>query len=100
MWTYGVQLWGTSSNSNVEILQRYQSQTLRTIANAPWFVTNRKIHEDLNIPFIKEEISRFSSRYLDRLSVHSNVLAISLLDETEEVIRLKRLHVLDLPYRK
>ena len=29
VWTYGVQLWGTTSNSNVVILQRYRSKTLR-----------------------------------------------------------------------
>ncbi|KAJ4435260.1 hypothetical protein ANN_23838 [Periplaneta americana] len=35
IWTYGIQLWGTASNSNIEILQRYQSKTLRSIATAP-----------------------------------------------------------------
>ena len=24
VWTYGIQLWGTASNSNIEILQRFQ----------------------------------------------------------------------------
>ncbi|KAJ4427260.1 hypothetical protein ANN_24878 [Periplaneta americana] len=35
IWTYGIQLWGTASNSNIEILQRYQSKTLRSIVTAP-----------------------------------------------------------------
>lgn len=100
VWTYGLQLWGTTSNSNVEILQRYQSKTLRIIANAPWYMTNRQIHRDLNVPFIRDDINKFSTRYLDRLSNHNNILAISLLDETEEIRRLKRHHVLDLPFRK
>jgi hypothetical protein len=26
VWTYGVQLWGTASNSNLEILERFQSK--------------------------------------------------------------------------
>lgn len=100
VWTYGIQLWGTSSNSNVEILQRYQSKTLRRIINAPWYVSNNQIHRDLKIPKIKDEINRFSSKYLTRLSNHSNILAITLLDETENIRRLKRLNVLDLPFRK
>jgi hypothetical protein len=25
IWTYGIQLWGTTSNSNIEILERFQS---------------------------------------------------------------------------
>jgi hypothetical protein len=28
IWTYGIQLWGTTSNSNLEILERFQIQTL------------------------------------------------------------------------
>jgi hypothetical protein len=34
-WTYGIQLWGTNSNSNIEILERFQSKVLRLIVNAP-----------------------------------------------------------------
>ena len=98
IWTYGIELWGTASNSNIEILQRFQSKVLRSITKAPFYVTNKNLHQDLKIPFIKEEIRKFSSSYLGRLSNHTNVLAITLLDETEEVRRLKRKHVLDLPF--
>lgn len=100
IWTYGIQLWGTASNSNIEILQRYQSKTLRMIVNAPWYVTNDNIHKDLSIPKIREEIRTFSTKYINRLSNHSNPLAIALLDDSEEIVRLKRYHVLDLPYRQ
>lgn len=100
VWTYGLQLWGTTSESNIAILQRFQSKTLRIIVNAPWFITNNQLHRDLKMPKVKDEISKISSRYLERLSNHSNVLAISLLDETDDVRRLKRFHVLDLPFRK
>lgn len=100
VWTYGIQLWGTANNSNIEILQRFQSKTLRFISNAPWYVTNKAIHRDLKILTVTEEIKKFSTRYLDRLSNHPNLLAINLLDETEELRRLKRIHVLDLPFRR
>lgn len=100
IWTYGIQLWGTTSNSNIEILQRYQSKTLRLLTNAPWFVNNNNIHNDLKIAKVKEEIPNFSERYLDRLSNHTNTLAINLLDDSDELKRLKRFHVLDLPFRK
>lgn len=98
VWTYGIELWGTASESNVEILQRYQSKVLRLITNSPWFVNNNNIHTDLGVPKVKTEISRYSSNYLNRLSQHSNVLAITLLDDSNEIRRLKRLHVLDLPF--
>jgi hypothetical protein len=47
IWTCGVQLWGTASNSNIEIIQRFQFKTLRTILNVPWYINNTMIHEDL-----------------------------------------------------
>jgi hypothetical protein len=39
IWTYGAELWGTASTSNIEILERFQSRTLRMIVDAPWYVT-------------------------------------------------------------
>jgi hypothetical protein len=35
---FWIQLWGTASNSSIEILQRFQSKTLRSILNAPWCI--------------------------------------------------------------
>jgi hypothetical protein len=35
-----IQLWGTTSNSNIEILERFQSKVLRLIRDAPWYVSN------------------------------------------------------------
>lgn len=99
IWTYGIHLWGCASNSNIEILQRFQSKTLRNILDAPWFVKNYTIHNDLNMPTIKDEIRHYTQKYLQRLSNHPNTLAICLLDDTNERRRLKRLHVLDLPFR-
>ena len=60
IWTYGIQLWGTACTSNLEIIQRFQSKTLRRIVDAPWFVSNRTIHNDLKIPTVKEEITKYS----------------------------------------
>jgi hypothetical protein len=40
IWTYGIQLWGTASTSNFEILERFQSKVLRMIVDAPWYVPN------------------------------------------------------------
>jgi hypothetical protein len=40
IWTYGIELWGCSSKSNVNITHRFQSKTLRMIAGAPRYVSN------------------------------------------------------------
>jgi hypothetical protein len=78
--TYGIQLWGTASNPNIEILERFQSKVLRLIVNAPWYVPNSVIRKDLRIPTVKEEISRFSSHYDVRISVNPNDLIASLTE--------------------
>lgn len=99
IWTYGIQLWGTAKNSNIDILERYQSKTLRLITNAPWFVTNKNIGKDMNMLTVKQEIRKLSESYLQRLHNHPNPLAVSLLDCSNETRRLKRRHVLDLPFQ-
>lgn len=53
--------------------------------NAPRFVSNDNSHKDLGVAKIKNEISRFSANYLDRLSKRPNALAISLLDDREAI---------------
>ena len=60
IWTYGIPLWATASNSNIEILQRYQSKVLRAIVNSPWCISNKVIHAELKVPTIREEITKFS----------------------------------------
>ena len=56
VWTYGIQLWGTASNSYIEILQRFQSKTLRSLLNAPWYVTNETIHRDLKSRYLQSKM--------------------------------------------
>jgi hypothetical protein len=56
IWTYGVEIWGCCSKSNISIIRRSQSKILRMIANAPWYVPNITLHEDLNVPLVKEVI--------------------------------------------
>ncbi|XP_050501036.1 piggyBac transposable element-derived protein 4-like [Diabrotica virgifera virgifera] len=99
IWTYGVQLWGTAANSNIEILERFQSKVLRTITNAPWFIPNREIRDDLQVATVKETVSEYSSRYLVKLENHPNNLALNLLDNSEQTRRLRRHKPLELPHR-
>jgi hypothetical protein len=70
--TYGIQLWGTASTSNIEILERFQSIALRMIVVAPWYVPNTVIGRDLQITRVKEEIRPYSSQYSARLSAQPN----------------------------
>jgi hypothetical protein len=85
IWTYGIQLWGTSSTSNIEILERFQSKVLRMIVDAPWYVPITVIRRDLQIPTVKGKIRRYSSQYSTRLSAHPNDLV-----ELPDTRRLRR----------
>lgn len=90
IWTYGIELWGTAANSNIEIIQRFQSKVLRMILNVPWYITNNAIHQDSEIIPIKEEIKIRTEKYKNRLIMHPNHLARNLMQPLRAVRRLKR----------
>jgi hypothetical protein len=54
IWTYGIQILGTASISNIVIQERFQSKALRMIVDASWYVPNTLIRRDLQIPSVKE----------------------------------------------
>jgi hypothetical protein len=58
---------GTVSTSNIKILERFQSEALHMIVNAPWFLPITVIQKDLQTPTVIEEISCYSSQYSARL---------------------------------
>jgi len=96
IWTYGIPLWGSASHSNIENLQRFQNKVLRTTVNAPWYIPNKLLHTDLQMPTIREEITKFSTNHTSKLLTHPNELTSNLLIE-QGPGRLKRYKPLDLP---
>jgi hypothetical protein len=78
IWTYGIQLWGAASTSNIEILERFQPKALRLITDAPWYVPNAIIRRDLQVQSVKEEIRLLSAQYYAALCTHPNLLATQL----------------------
>jgi hypothetical protein len=59
------------------------------IANALWYVHNITLHEDLNVPSVKEIIKQRSTIYHNKIEGHVNVLIQPLLQPHNER-RLKR----------
>jgi hypothetical protein len=74
VWTYGIELWGCASSSNIEILQRYQSQMLRLITQAPRYVTNQTLHRDLGIAPVREIFKGKGEAHRNTLLAHPNPL--------------------------
>jgi hypothetical protein len=98
IWTYGTQLWGTASTSNIEILERFQSKALHMTVDAPWYVANTLIRRDLQISSVKEEINHYSYHYSPRFTAHPNDILLTLLEQPERK-RLRRHLPNDLPTR-
>jgi hypothetical protein len=72
VWTYGLELWGCASKSNIAIIHRFQSKLPRTIVNAPWYITNAMIHSDLGIPTVQGVIHKRSNKHRAKLQSHPN----------------------------
>ena len=71
VWTHGIKLWGIALNPNLEILERFQSEVLCIITDAPWYVPNTIIKRDLQIPTVKQEARRCSANCRKRLDTHT-----------------------------
>ena len=99
LWTYGVHLWGFASNSNLEILERFQSKVLRIITDAPRYVPNVVIKRDLQVLSVGQEARNYSVTCRQRIDHHPNTLAKSLPQTTNSNRRLKRYYPADLATR-
>jgi hypothetical protein len=74
---------GAASNSNIEILQRFQSKTFQSILNAPWRINNHRIHEDLQMNTVLSEINKWNTKHLRKSENHTNALAVNLVDKNK-----------------
>jgi hypothetical protein len=80
VWSYGIQLWGCASDSNIQVIQRYQNKMLKCIGNAPWYVRDRDIHRDLGIEAVTDIIAKFANSHEKRLQDHINIEASRILN--------------------
>jgi uncharacterized protein YeeX (DUF496 family) len=70
-----IQLWGCASDSNIQMIQRYQNKVLKCIVNAPWYVRNSGLHRDLGIETVTDIIDKFARSHEKRLQDHINTEA-------------------------
>ncbi len=99
IWTYRIQLWGTASNSNIDILERFQSKVLRIITNEPRYVPNAMLRRDLQDLSVKQDLMNHSITYRQLLINHPNQLATTLYLKPTYNRRLKSRHPADLQTR-
>uniref|UniRef100_A0A2S2N814 Putative RNA-directed DNA polymerase n=1 Tax=Schizaphis graminum TaxID=13262 RepID=A0A2S2N814_SCHGA len=80
--TYGIEFWGSTKTSNLNLLQSFQSISLRLMTNAPWYVSNLTIHKDLNIPTLLTLASTHYKKLHSKTNNHPNPLISNLSSKT------------------
>jgi hypothetical protein len=88
VWTYGIELWGCATKSNIAVNLRYQSKLLRTMTNAPRYVSNQTLYSDLHIPHVRTVYREGTATHHTTLDSHPNSLMEPLVHPPNR--RLKR----------
>jgi hypothetical protein len=86
--SYGMEMWGCASKCKTVVMQRSQSKILRTIENAPHYITNHTVHTDINILYVSDVFHERNNKHHNSLQYHSNPLLESLL----QIVNNRRLN--------
>jgi hypothetical protein len=89
IWTYCCPIWGLASHSNIEVIERFQTISIRVCTGDPTYVPNHEILRDLRIPTVKEEITRLAAIHSEKMVNHSNNLATCCISNCIRLSRLK-----------
>lgn len=93
-WSYGIEIRGCATKSNLLVLQRFQNKVMRKMTGARWYIRNEDLHHDLNLETVVEVAKRTAHSYEKRLHNHPNPEAIEVL--LPPVRRLQRAHPTDI----
>jgi hypothetical protein len=74
MMDYACPIWRSAARSHVRKLQVLQSKCLHTATNAPWYVSNRQILEDLGIPLFADHVRALIESFDSKLADAGNPL--------------------------
>src|SRR5215468_1562918 len=75
---YASPVWRSAARTHVRRLQVLQSKCLRLVTGAPWYVSNRQIHEDLSVPLFADHVRALSANFDARLADAGNLLVLQL----------------------
>ena len=80
MMNYACPAWRSAARTHVRRLQVLQSKCLRLVTGAPWYVSNRQIHEDLGVPFFADKVRALTASFDSRLADVGNPLVLNSTD--------------------
>jgi hypothetical protein len=78
MMDYACPAWRSAACSHVRRLQVLQSKCLCLATGAPWYVSNRQIHEDLDVPLFADQIRPLTASFDSKLDNVGNLLVRQL----------------------
>ena len=70
--------WRSAARAHARRIQALQSKCLRLPTVAPWYVSNRQIHEDLSVPLFADHIRALTASFDSRLADVRNPLVRQL----------------------
>jgi hypothetical protein len=70
--------WRSTAHTQVRRLQVLQSKCLRLATGAPWYVSNKQIHEDLGVPLFADHIRALNASFDSKLADMGNPLVQQL----------------------
>jgi hypothetical protein len=74
MMDYACPVCRSAARSHVRRLKVLQSKCLRLATGAPWYVSNRQIHEDVGVPLLADHIRAFTASSDSKLGDVGNPL--------------------------
>jgi hypothetical protein len=78
MMDYACPAWRSTARSHVRRLQVLQSKCLRLVTGAPWYVSNRQIHEDLGVSLFADHVRALTASFNSKLADVENPLVRQL----------------------
>ncbi|GFT94468.1 RNA-directed DNA polymerase from mobile element jockey [Trichonephila clavipes] len=70
--TFGSPVWGAAAATHMKKIQVMQNKILRVMTNAPWYVRNDVIHNDLQMEPISNYITKLSRNVFKSIESHDN----------------------------
>ena len=96
IWYYSCGLWGSAAATHVKRIQVTQNRVLRLITNAPWYIRNSMLHNDLDIPMVSDVITEMYGSLIRGMEGHANPVIATIVENpapprTQRRLKRKRL---------
>lgn len=86
---YACPVWINAAKTNIHKLQVIQNKFLRTITNAPWFITNKQLHKEIQIKPIIHHITKLSHNFYNNLPSITQLSQYNLGKAPRNATRIK-----------